>query len=501
MRSSVRKAKEALAHVRQFSSTVNKEQPEEPWVQRLYEHVECQIEQENQGRRLFSESAAQAHRLYRDGLPSQRRPDKDAVEELCVKGGKHSKELRELLEEPSLAKLEGIVHEAQAKEWFHIVATGINKYLLDMLPTGHSYTSVLTGGITACIQATVEHQEITELLSECFGKVSDQSYKLLKAVRYASRNGYIRSHITSFYSELFRLLVFILNQWLSSGRHRFTSSFGSSFREELKSSIRRLEYHAQQLMEEQVLLMGDEAILVGSAQDSSPAHIIQSADVPGVKPALRATLPDLRGVSSTQAEQQSQSWTSQTIADSTNWMKVYLPFARTAHLMEDSSYLRTDTQARRNTLTSAFIVAIFQRLQIPIISYFCHYNQAHWRTWPLATKLLKMVYALIAQMIPLIPQDLSSDLDADQMPDFSPERIQTLTPRLDSEGLDTAKLLPNAISLLGDLLPLGPPLFTCCVDRLQILDSPESARYETNMRTLIKVLGTSRPQSPRVMKL
>lgn len=72
------------------------------------------------------------------------------------------------IENPSVGKLLELVKEAEkefeaklrdtkrgrAKSWFFNFARRVNnhKYLLDMLPLGDKYTSVLTGGFTACIK-------------------------------------------------------------------------------------------------------------------------------------------------------------------------------------------------------------------------------------------------------------------------------------------------------------------------------------------------------------
>ncbi|KAL5339790.1 hypothetical protein BJX70DRAFT_147313 [Aspergillus crustosus] len=599
---------EALTHVRQFNSTARKEQPADPLTQRLSEYVEGEIEQESLGRRLFSESAAQAYELYHDGPPARgavalplaaseddysvlteittelRSSWKSAVEELCKQKGSHSTELKELLEAPSSAKLEKIVRDAQTeleakrrskggiiRGWFTKVGIGINnhKHLLDMLPTGDNYTSVLTGGITACIKATAEHQDVTELIFDFLERMSDHSHNLKESARLAVSKKYnqsdiqahTKSHIAKFYSKLFGLLTFVLKNWLLSRWHRVLNSFGTTFKDVLRQEIDRLDYHIRQLQEGQNSIMRGEisqmsnmlgalcqAFLVGSAQDSSRVpeasgytpfiNLMQTGHAPGVLPGL-PILPvsrqagdqpsrEICEVPSTLTEPKGPSWTSQTIADSTNWMKTYIQSTRTAELIKDSSYLYTDTQVyyclldwmkspsseafwlegpptpgetSSNTLTSALIVATFQKLHIPIISHFCYYNSADWRTYSLDTELLKMVYALIAQLVPLIPQDLSSDIDGDHLPDFSPERIQTLTPDPNSNEWDTKKLLPSAISLLADLLPQGPLLFACCIDGLQTLDDTKPAWYESCLKEFIKVLATIRPQPPSVMKL
>jgi hypothetical protein len=40
------------------------------------------------------------------------------------------------------------------RQWFHKVASRIydHEYLLEMLPKGDKYTSILTGGLLACVK-------------------------------------------------------------------------------------------------------------------------------------------------------------------------------------------------------------------------------------------------------------------------------------------------------------------------------------------------------------
>lgn len=48
------------------------------------------------------------------------------------------------------------------KEWAHKVAgkIGEHQHLLDVLPTGDKYFSILTGGLTACIKVGDDNDDI-----------------------------------------------------------------------------------------------------------------------------------------------------------------------------------------------------------------------------------------------------------------------------------------------------------------------------------------------------
>lgn len=120
----------------------------------------------------------------------------------------------------------------------------------------------------------------------------------------------------------------------------------------------------------------------------------------------------------------------------------------------------------QNTLTSAFILANFKSLEIPVISYFHAYDPSQWQPFSLPEELLKIVYALIYQVSTILPVSLESDPDEPLR--LLSARISRLTSQLQS--------LPEAIALLGDMLSAGP-LFACIVDGLQLLDKEQESRF------------------------
>ncbi|KAL3261639.1 hypothetical protein ABHI18_003568 [Aspergillus niger] len=576
-----RRAGEAITHVRQFSSKVKNEQPEEPWVKSLDEHVKWEVKEESEGGRLFSESTDQTIRLYRDGslsksaLPSSSiafaESDelkcitkelegtwKKAIEDLIKKRGDDSNNLAELINDPTPERLEAIVRTAQnemeakthtkggrVKGWFSKVAGRIDnhKYLLDMLPSGDKYTSVLIGGLTACIKATLEHAAIAELISDCLEKLSDKTYKLVRAIRKSNRNEYIRTHIVKFYKTLFGLLISILEHWFLSRTQRCKNSFGSSFQNQLQCSMNDLDYHVKELSDENTTIMIEEAhhmlgrlaqaFLAGGYSDSWPTvtnasnQYRKSGQIPAASHAILG-LPHISESNSAasvasdiQDEQNDQYWTTQTILEGTAWMKEYVCFKREESLLEESRYRSTNPQVYSrlvqwtqsvssqvlwlegpatmgdttpNTLISARIVETFGRLHVPIVSFFCHYDPEHYRTFSRPEELLKMVYSLTSQMLAFIPKDLSSVWDSEDLPDLSPARIRRLTTDPNS--------LPDAIGFLKDIILLGPPVLACCVDGLQLLDCPEQSRwYQDCLKSFIEVIGTTKPPQPRIMKV
>ncbi|OKL61127.1 hypothetical protein UA08_03089 [Talaromyces atroroseus] len=562
-----KKNTEALTHVRDFSHEINLQRPEESLAKGLAQRVKWEVDKENKGERLFADSFNYSLATYRDEEPPEYTESpieptdfnefyhitkelddswKKVIEELNKKLGQKI-DLTELLEHPTPDKLEGIVRQAQdsfqerkltkggtVKEWVHKIARRINnhRYLLDMLPTGDKYLSILTGGLTACVKASIEHQEVADLVSDFLEKLSDQTYKLFRAVKGAPRNDYISLHVTKFYSIMFDALVKILKQWLSSAWNRLTNSFGSTFKKDLKGSMEKMEYHVKEAVEElnSITLQGlgalVQAALVGSQQDfidaagwpgNVPIHFMQihnSSRSPPVEMAKshgqKAHRDDhhdnskygkfLSTTSEVREKENSESWTSQTIQESVAWMDRELYSSLMQWTTSNSSEAlwiegpAVMTEPSQNTLTTAFITAIFQHRRVPVISYFCYYDQRDYESFSCEAELLKMVLALIYQVSTTLPPDISSILDSEDMPDLSPSRVDSIKPRLES--------LPNAIELLGDMLALGPPLFACCIDSLQILDKEEeSARYKACFRRFVEILGNAKPSHPRILKM
>jgi hypothetical protein len=141
------------------------------------------------------------------------------------------------------------------------------------------------------------------------------------------------------------------------------------------------------------------------------------------------------------------------------------------------------------------LITAFKRVQIPVISYFCCNDQRNHAPVSYGTELLNMVFALIYQISTIIPEDLSSWLDSEEIPDLSALLLNSLQPDLQS--------LPAAIELLGDMLAIVPSsVFACCIDGLQFLDKEgEGEGYKACFQQFVKVLGYAQTSYPRVLKI
>ncbi|KAK7455556.1 hypothetical protein Landi51_02760 [Colletotrichum acutatum] len=142
------------------------------------------------------------------------------------------------------------------KSWFVGVAETINshKYLLKLLPEGDKYTSVLVGSFTVLIQVAVTYSDTAENVSECLERLSSQVSLLRNALGANSRRQYIRWQVSKFYCHLFRFLVLILTEWLSSSSKRFFNSFGDGLLSACDTAVRKMTACKDDIMHSIILI-------------------------------------------------------------------------------------------------------------------------------------------------------------------------------------------------------------------------------------------------------
>ena len=112
----------------------------------------------------------------------------------------------------------------------------------------------------------------------------------------------------------------------------------------------------------------------------------------------------------------------------------------------------------RNTLTGAYMIRVAREASIPVLAYFC----PSLSDVPTSQdgefqeqELLDMVYSLISQMLNALQEGLNTHQ----------EHIDGECRKLD----ESAPSLPAAISVLKELIALGPGLVLCIVDGIQNL--------------------------------
>jgi hypothetical protein len=420
----------------------------------------------------------------------------------------------------------------KAKMVFEWVAQSLNNhnYLFDLMPKGDKYTSILVGAFSAVVkvraslhnsslhigsrpflytiligsQATVTHQQIASDISDGLDDISNQVHYFSGAIKRHPRSDYIKRHIALFYCVFFKFLISLMRHWYQSSWNRLLKSFGSGFLEkEVRSTMQKLQKYTTRIREEDV-----SAGLAGigkymqdclvdqfkSLKSELKAEIRKAIWSPAMYPALldSPVISEPRSLLLEDTDPiDDRSWTTNTILHDTQKLETCLQPTFLAKLTDQARSLSVNQDVfhrlhkwattnssdavwisgpygasapSQNTLTAAFMVASLQRLQIPVISYFCHYETAHDKSFDRGDELARCVYTLIFQAAQMLPEELSSR-HIDQDIDLSSARFEQLD---GSPGT-----LREALELLRNLMLVGPLLYFCLVDGLQLLESQD----------------------------
>ncbi|OJD40344.1 phytanoyl-dioxygenase family protein [Diplodia corticola] len=154
----------------------------------------------------------------------------------------------------------------KAKALFVRVVQSMNehKYLFNLLPSGDRYVSILTGTLTVVVKATTTYQETMSIIDEGLEEISDQVRDLYVATRLSPRNATIRRHMASFYCSLFEFLALLMKKWYSPGWFkRALKSFGTSFRDNVKSVVADLKRYTEKVAREELSILVEQSNNLG----------------------------------------------------------------------------------------------------------------------------------------------------------------------------------------------------------------------------------------------
>lgn len=116
------------------------------------------------------------------------------------------------------------------------------------------------------------------------------------------------------------------------------------------------------------------------------------------------------------------------------------------------------------SLIAAKYAASASHAKLPVISFFCkpsYRNVPHGST-PEAEALISLTYALIRQLIELLPSVLGPNRR------FQRQRFEALDGSLDSWN--------DAVAILNDLLDVSPPVLFCVIDGFEQLDDTSTQK-------------------------
>jgi hypothetical protein len=125
------------------------------------------------------------------------------------------------------------------------------------------------------------------------------------------------------------------------------------------------------------------------------------------------------------------------------------------------------------TLIAAKYATFAAKSKIPVISFFCELATKKLpRKTPEEAALISLVYALIRQLVELLPVDFASQID------FGQERFKPLDGTLDS--------WTETMKLLDDLLNLRPLYLFCVLDGFQWLDDSSTKKFLDNLLDVLR---------------
>ncbi|KAI9766661.1 MAG: hypothetical protein M1839_004784 [Geoglossum umbratile] len=421
-----------------------------------------------------------------------------------------------------------------------------HKELFGMIPNNDKYICLVTGSISAIIKATVNHEDIAERISQNLDDIGEDIEYMRRQMKVHLDNDLMERYVAKFYVIFFRFLVGILTNWYRSGFQRFRHSFDNKFfenqvaksRSEMKDLSERLDREAKLATEARIkeaptkaeiteilsqfskhyqLVLGS---LVQTSRREEARRIFEEFDrgLDNTQGSLgSAEIEETKAERGTNTEAKDVISPEQNAEESARRLDNYLQDDYVTELIDRvhnlsinrEVFLRIQQWASeprsesiwidgpfrvpvpsQATLTSASIVSTVRRMGIPVIAYFCRHERQDNKRYRSSDELVRLTYALIRQLVPQLPTTPETPLD------LSPTRFEPLDGSLRS--------MPEAISLLADLLAAGPALLFCIVDGIQILDDGKNAETTAHLRGLINVLcdaGMAVAESSRIVNV
>ena len=408
----------------------------------------------------------------------------------------------------------------------------------------------MTKSAYARVQATINHEKVAEGFSYALDDLSEDIGRWKRQLKIHGKNRYVTSYIAQLYVIVFQFLVDMMTKWYKSSVKRFLHSFDNNFfddqikyrKDQIKVLKQRIESEAKLATEatiQELPKVLDDAIKTGLAKFSGlfaqemdnrfgelgrqtqgslrsaaimhymDYQYVNGLDVTrsiGPSPTSMIPIPcqnrhskQIIGSNADHLRKYSQDEIVTDLIDRASGLGINHEVFRqvqqwTSEKVSRAIWIYGPFRASvpsRYTLISAYIVATGRRAGIPVAAYFCQMdldnNQVVNDTIE-GGRTAELVYSLIYQVAQQIPLDFVSQVD------FSAERFA---------GLDRASgSLADAVSLLRDLIVVGPGLLFCVIDGLQILENGTHDADNTLLGEIIEILrGTRMAESPGCLRV
>ncbi|KAJ8118314.1 hypothetical protein OPT61_g698 [Boeremia exigua] len=133
----------------------------------------------------------------------------------------------------------------KAKSYFHRLCGTLDAHsnLLEVVPRGSEYVSILAGTLTTIIRASVNHEAVAEDLTQAFCEISDvitgcrTDLKLFKTED-------MQHAVADLYAHIFLFLNDAMCWYTKTSRRRLLDSFNEKFRDTFKDSVTNIQNKA-----------------------------------------------------------------------------------------------------------------------------------------------------------------------------------------------------------------------------------------------------------------
>lgn len=331
-------------------------------------------------------------------------------------------------------------------------------------------------------------------------------------------NDPVRPFVAIFYTEVFKVLVGILEHWHQSRLRRAVHSFNFNYVDKLIGNARsimkeliakverqmQLERWNKVASKDDLLPIGDQLQLLLREQ-ACISHSLELLRVEHRAQDAIAQDPDDAGTSPDTQEIPAPSDSGREFGDfkaSAQHLEVYLQEGYCSSLREQTQGLSVKLEVfstvqkwattakssglwvegpfntavpSQNTLTSVSVLDTLRSMNLPVVFYYCRNTWEYDTDPPGDSEIVRMVYSLIHQILRTIP-------------DSSPTPSGLCTSNVTSLNGSTTSLT-CAMDLLETLLLAAPRTLFCLINGIQLLDDGSlSVAEEADLQRLVKLL-------------
>ncbi|KAF5249411.1 hypothetical protein FANTH_5292 [Fusarium anthophilum] len=478
-----------------------------------------------QSRRLYAAWDKFRHDLPEDQQMKLEPDDRPDVNYLFATVNKASETWKLDRDESKLGKL---------KSKFHSICQTCRDHssLLAIIPKDDKYVSLLTGSLSAIVQATINHQKIAEGVADTLDDLRhDIDFWNRQMMEYGNIPS-LRQYIQELYVIVFE---FFTEDRMLAIERRMERHVNLDFRHRTTQSLKvlilsqkELLYRLPNQLNEQRLFLGEslqqlleqqQTVALDGPQPplvtSMIEEIVEGRSNVAVGNVIKEPSPEMEASPSPQAHYRyNRAEIQAELANFTtqwkNQIEVLIEAANQASLLQIDRQVhhRLQTWLRdlsptnfwiqgpydvsrpsQNSMTAVSLTAMARTHNIPVIAHFCTFTDHDVLGMQESAGLEAFIASIIMQLVQLIPERGFSRAD------LSPARFAAL-----AQG---ALSLDETLQLVRDVRELGPRLVYVFIDNLQVLEDRSNQAYTRDFLSTLAALcrlkgGNRLPQSTAV---